>query len=100
MKKIITHPQACDMGDGRGYIELNPNTTLGQILDWYKNNSKTWGECIIKYKDGKILRHFDYDIYNNRQFYYKLTWQLNFIVKEAKFNYCFMCEDLTIILDR
>ena len=99
MKKIITHPQACDMGDGRGYIEFEPKTTLREVLNWYKANSRTWGECIIKYRDGEVLRRFDYDIYNNTQFYYHLTWELDFVVKEAKFSYCFMAEDLIITLE-
>lgn len=102
MKKVITHPQASDMGDGRGYIEFAPNTSLGEILNWYKFNSKTWGECIIKYSDGEILRRFDYDTYSKdtNQFYYHLTWQLDFIVKEATFRYCFMSQDLTITLEK
>ena len=100
MKKVITHPQACDMGDGRGHIELESKTTLREVLDWYKSNSKTWGECIIKYRDGRVLRHFDYDLYNNNQFYSYFTWELDFIVKEATFCYCFMSEDLVITLDK
>lgn len=102
MKKVITHPQASDMGDGRGYIEFAPNTSLGEILIWYKANSETWGECIIKYSDGRILRRFDYNTYNKEinQFYYYLTWELGFIVKEATFCYCFMSEDLTITLEK
>ena len=100
MKKIITQPQVCDMGSGRGKIEFEPGTTLRQVLDFYKNNSRTWGECTIQYKNGEILRKFDYDIYNNNIFYYNLSWELDYVVAEAKFEYCFMSEDLTITLKR
>lgn len=98
MKKIVTQPQTCDMGSGFGKIEFEPGTTLRQVLDFYKNNSRTWGECTIQYKNGEILRKFDYDIYNSNIFYYHLSWELDCIVTEAKFQYCFMSEDLTIIL--
>lgn len=100
MKRTITHPQTCDMGSGFGIIEFEPNATLGDILKFYKQNVKTWGTCTIKYADGKILRKFDFDLYNNRTFYYHLSWELDIKVKEVKFDYCFMSENLTIILDK
>ena len=96
MKKVITVPQACDMGDGRGIIEFNEGTTVGEILEFYKRNSRSWGLCTIIHK-GEILRKFDFDIYNNNIFYTHLTWEKDFKVKEAEYSYCFMNEDLTII---
>lgn len=41
--KIIIHPQTCDMGSGFGEFEFEENTTLKDFLEFYKNNSKTWG---------------------------------------------------------
>jgi hypothetical protein len=100
MERIVTRPQACDMGSGFGYIKINEKTTLKELLDYYRQNARTWGTCLIKYKNGEVLRKFDFDIYNNNQFYYKLSWELDFLVQEAKFEYCFMSEDLTITLTR
>ena len=98
MEKVITRPQTCDMGSGFGKIEVEPNTTLRQVLEFYKNNSRTWGVCTIQFEDGEILRKFDYDVYRNDIFYYHLSWELNWFVVEAKFQYCFMGEDLTITI--
>lgn len=100
MRKVITNPQTCDMGSGFGKIEFEPGATLREVLEFYKNNSRTWGECTIQYKSGEILRRFDYDVYNNNIFYYNLSWELDYKVAEAKFQYCFMGEDLTITLDK
>lgn len=100
MKKVITHPQKSDMGSGFGIIEFEPGTNLDQILGFYRKNSKTWGTCTIQYADGRILRKFDYNLYHSDLFYYKLSWELAFEVKEVKLEYCFMCEDITIILNR
>ncbi len=101
MKRIITRPQTCDMGSGFGIIEYESNATLGDILKFYKQTVKTWGTCTINYADGEILRKFDFDLYNNRIFYYHLSgWELDIKIKEVKFEYCFMGENLTIILDK
>ena len=47
MKKIITTPQMSDMGSGFGYIEGATGRTLEEVLDWYANNTKTWGVICI-----------------------------------------------------
>lgn len=98
IKKIITCPQTCDMGFGFGKFEFEKNTALKDFLEFYKNNSKTWGNVTIREKDGKILRLFDYDIYNNNIFYYHLSWELGSKLKEVNFDYCFMNENVEIIL--
>jgi hypothetical protein len=101
MKKVITQPQVCDMGDGRGEIQFEIGTRLKDVLNFYQNNSKTWGICTIQYNDGKIIRKFDFDIYNNNIFYYNLyVWELDLLVKEATFSYCFMNEDLVITIEK
>lgn len=97
IKKIIIDPQTCDMGSGFGKFEFEENTTLKDFLEFYRSSSKTWGCITIRKKDGNILRCFDYNIYNN-VFYYKLDWELNYKLKEVNFNYCFMNEDVEIIL--
>ena len=98
IKKIITRPQTCDMGSGFGKFEFEENTTLKDFLEFYKNNSRTWGTITIREKDNKILRVFDYDTYNNNIFYYNLSWELGDKLKEVNFDYCFMKEDVEIIL--
>ena len=98
IKKIITRPQTCDMGSGFGKFEFEENTTLKEFLEFYKNNNKTWGSITIRKKDGKILRLFDYDTYKNNIFYYHLNWELSDKLKEVNFDYCFMNENVEIIL--
>ena len=65
MIRNIIEPQKSDMGSGAGEYLFSDGTTLGDFLKWYKENSKTWGEITIIYNDGRILRKFDYDLYNN-----------------------------------
>lgn len=96
--KIIIHPQTCDMGSGFGEFEFEENTTLKDFLEFYKSNSKTWGSITIRKNDGKILRLFDYDTHNNNIFYYHLNWELDDKLKEVNFDYCFMHENVEIIL--
>lgn len=98
MKKIITQPQKSDMGSGFGIYEFNENTTLKEFLNYYKENSKTWGTITI-IKDNDIIRKFDYDIFNNNYFYYNIEgWQLEYKIKLVSFNYCFMNEDVKIFI--
>jgi len=99
MKKIVTEPQKSDMGSGFGYIEGAAGCTLKQVLDWYAKNTKTWGVvCILS--GGKIIRKFDYNTWNNNIFYHHLNgWEYKLTVKEAKFDYCFMSEDIDIYLN-
>ena len=67
-------------------------------MNFIKNNSKTWGNVTIRNKDDKILRLFDYNTYSNNIFYYHLSWELGNKLKEVNFDYCFMNEDVEIIL--
>lgn len=98
MKEIIIDPQKSDYGYGYGILEINKTTILKEVLEYYKNNSKTWGTITIKLSNYDILRKFDYDTWNNNYFYYHLSWELNTKVKEVEFEYCFMCKNITIKL--
>ncbi len=98
MKEIIIKPQESDYGYGYGILKTNKTTTLKEVLEYYKNNSKTWGVIIIEFNNCEILRKFDYDTCNNNYFYYHLSWELNTKVKEVEFEYCFMCKNITIKL--
>ena len=98
MKKVITRPQASDMGTGYGYFEFQRPTTLSEFLSEFSATSKTWGTITIEFKDGEILRKFDYDTWNNNQCFYHLSWELNKEIDKATFDYCFMSEDIFIKL--
>ena len=100
MKRVITHPQTSDMGSGFGKLEIEPNTSLKQVCNYIKSNFHTWGVCTIQCSDGKILRKFDYDLYNNDIFYYHFGREAYLIVKEVKLEFCFMYENITIIVDK
>ena len=98
MREVIANPQKSDMGSGFGYVEGAVDCTLKEILSFYANNSKDWGTVCI-YKNGNIVRKFDYDTYNNNVFYHHLSgWEYQLIVKEVKFAYCFMNKDIDIYL--
>ena len=98
MKEVITNPQKSDMGSGFGYVEGAVGCTLKQILEFYSKNNKTWGTVCI-YRNGEIIRKFDYDTYNNNVFYHHLSgWEYQLIVKEVEFTYCFMNKDIDIYL--
>lgn len=98
-KKIIS-PQTHDMGDGTGEFICQEKFTLQELLTWYKSNSKTWGVFTIHYKDGEILRKFDYDLYNRKAFYILLHGEGKFEVEKALFRYCFMSEEVDVYLDK
>ena len=58
-------------------------------------------EEYIQYKNGDILRKFDYDTFNNSIFYINLSgWQKDIEIDKVKFSYCFMNEDVKIILNK
>ena len=100
MREVITRPQESDMGSGCGYLDGAVGCTLREVLDFYANNSKDWGIVFIYHRDGDVIRKFDYDTYNNNIFYHHLSgWKYNLIVKEVKFDYCFMNKDIYIYLD-
>ena len=99
MKEVITNPQKSDMGSGFGYVEGAVGCTLGQILRFCYRNSKDWGTVCI-HRDSDIIRKFDYDTFNDNIFYHHLCgWEYQLIVKEVKFNYCFMNKNIDIYLD-
>lgn len=100
MQRVITRKQTCDMGSGFGKIELEPKTTLKQVCDYIVKNFHSWGVCTIKYSNEEVLRKFDYDLYNNNIFFYHFGWESNLIVKEVKFDFCFMQENITIVLKK
>lgn len=99
MKEVITNPQKSDMGSGLGYVEGAVGCTLKEVLEFYAKNSKDWGEVCI-YRKGNIVRKFDYDTYNNNIFYHRLSgWEYQLVVKEVRFDYCFMNKNIEIYLD-
>lgn len=98
MEKVIIHPQVCDMGSGDGEYKFNKEITLDEFLKEYKTTSNSWGTITIISRDGKILRKFDYDTYNNSQFFYHLSWELQMKIKKVTFMYCWMSEDVIIYL--
>jgi hypothetical protein len=53
---------------------------------------------IIVYFTYPVFYLVDYDTYNDKQFYYHLSWELGKFVKRANFRYCFMNEDVNIEL--
>lgn len=83
---------------GFGHIEDCNGKSLKDVLNWIRESTFSWGELII-YKDKKIIRRFDYDLYNAKQFYHHLSgWDYNTPVKEVKFEYCFMKKDINIYM--
>ena len=100
MQAKIIAPQQSDMGSGYGeYIFLN--ITLEQALKWFEENLHDWGEIIIQFRSGDILRKFDYDLYNSHHFYHHLNgWEYGFSVKKIEFSYCFMNKDIIIYLNK
>ena len=97
MQTHIIEKQTCDMGHGKGEYIFS-NMTLRQVLDWFKQNLHDWGTIIIQFKNGDILRKFDYDLYNDSQFYHHLSWEYNLLVEKIEFYYCFMNKDIIIYL--
>ena len=101
MERVIIKEQTCDMGEGHGEWVFNKKVTLGEFLTHLKEQSHEWGTITIQYKNGDILRKFDYDTFNNSVFYICLSgWQKDIEIDKVKFNYCFMNEDVKIILNK
>lgn len=94
----ITMPQASNCGMGWGRLEGIQNKSLKEVLEFIKENFKTWGTCsILDKSDHTVIRKFDYDLYNNNIFYYHLAeWELNQKIHKVKFSFCFMSRDITI----
>lgn len=99
MKRVIDQPQKSDMGSGWGHYEIKEGLTLREALDYLRKNLKSWGTVTIYRGANDVVRRFDFDLYNNKIFYHHLSgWQYNFIIKEIKFDYCFMSENIDIYL--
>ena len=101
MKRVITEPQRSDMGDGFGLYEFDKPTILEEFLKLY-NNSKTWGKFYI-FDNHKLVAELKFDgmTINKNGRYQPLQWDNKLLyktIKEIKFNYCFMCEDVEIYL--
>ena len=99
MKRIIDVPQKSDMGSGFGHYEDVSGLTLKEVLNYLDKNLRSWGIVTI-YRDSNIVRRFDFDRYNGNSFYHYLSgWQYNYIVREVKFDYCFMGENIDIYVN-
>ena len=99
MQENIISAQKSDMGGGRGEYIFS-DITLGQALKWFKENLHDWGVITIQFKNGDILRKFDYNLFDNSQFYHHLDWEYNLLVKKIEFYYCFMNRDIIIYLNK
>lgn len=101
MERVIISKQTCDMGEGHGEWVFNKKVTLREFLTHLKEQSHKWGVITIQYKDGRILRKFDYNTFNSNIFYTDLSgWQETIEIEQVKFRYCFMNEDIEIILNK
>ena len=99
MKEGVTKPQTCDMGSGFGYVDGVAGHTLKDVLDFYAEHSNDWGTVSI-YRNGSIVRKFDYDTYNKCIFYHHLNgWEYRFKITEVTFTYCFMNKDIEIYVE-
>ena len=77
------------------------NLTLEQALNWFEENLNDWGIITINFKNGDILRRFDYDLYNLHQFYHHLNgWEYKLLVDKIESYNCFMNKDITISLKK
>ena len=100
MQVRVIESQTCDMGQGKGEYIFS-NLTLKQALKWFEENLNDWGTITINFKNGDILRKFDYDLYNSHQFYHHLNgWEYELLIDKIEFYNCFMNKDITISLKR
>lgn len=99
IKKCI-YPQTCDMGSSYSVYDMTEPMTLEQALDWIENNISAWGVITIKFRNGEVLRKFDYDLYisKNRKFYHHLSWERKEIVEMLESHSCYMACDFEIQL--
>ena len=91
VEKLI-RPQTCDMGNDYREYEITEDMTLNQVLEWIKENISAFGTITICFRDGDILRKFDYNLYhkNERSFYYNFSWEGKKIVNKMTSQACFM----------
>lgn len=97
----LIRPQTCDMGSNYVEYEMTEDMTLDQVLEWIKeNNICAFGTITISFRDGDILRKFDYDLFhkNERSFYYNFGWEGKKIVNKMTSQACFMYCDFEIQL--
>lgn len=102
MERVIISPQESDMGCGYGEI-LTEDATLKEFLDYFEKETKAWGTMTIYYPSGKIVRKFDYNLYNRNcnVFYYNIDgWIMKYKIDKAVFRYCFMSEDYEVYLKK
>ena len=92
------YPQTCDMGSDYQIYEFTEETSLQETLIWIKHNLSAWGTVTIKTNNGEIIRKFDYDLYNDKQFYCNLSWEKLKKVKKISSHSCFMSCDIDIEL--
>ena len=94
-------PQTCDMGFS--YEEYIPRDTINlrelfkEIETW-----NCWGTITIMDYDNKVLRIFDYNVYNGEhQFYHHMSgFAYHLTINEVKCRSCFMNKDIEIYLNR
>ena len=101
MEKIITRPQTCDMGSGYGEITFNENDTLQDFFNFFVKEIKSWGVMTVYAPNKEIMRKFDYNLYNDKQFYQHISgWALSDKIDKITFDYCFMNENYYVYLKR
>lgn len=100
MEKVIITPQKSDMGSGFGELKFNKGDSLEDFFKFFIDNIKAWGTITISWDDDKkIIRKFDYDLWNNKILYYNINgWVLKAKLKKVTFSYCFMSEDYEIFI--
>lgn len=100
IKEKLIRPQTCDMGRDYWEYEMTEDMTLIQVLDWIKENISAFGTITISFRDGDILRKFDYNLYheNSESFYYSFSWEGKKIVNKMTSQACFMNCDFEIQL--
>lgn len=100
MEKVIIIPQKSDMGCGFGEFKFNEEDSLRDFFKFFIDNIKAWGTITISWDDDKkIIRKFDYDLWNNKILYHNIDgWILKAKLKKVTFSYCFMSEDYEIFI--
>ena len=100
MKQVIDRSQMSEMGNGWGHYELPENINLMEVLGELRKSLKSWGKVTIYRGTNNRIRCFDFNLYNDKIFYHHLTGtDYNCIVREVKFTYCYMSEDIDIYVE-
>lgn len=98
IKEIVTSHQTENYGWATSEFIFTEPTTLHQVLEWIEKTHQEWGIITIYDRNYCILRKFDYDLYNNKIFYYHLNQELNYIVKTMTTNHSWSWCDFEIKL--